>query len=123
SIHDVSPRFESDVDRLVSVLQPHVDARMALLMIPNHWGESPLIPGTPFATRLRNFAASGSEIFLHGYFHRDHANHKRVIDKVRAGWLTAGEGEFLALSRSDAAERIQRGRALLEDITGRAVAG
>jgi uncharacterized protein len=123
SIHDVSPRFESDVDRLVSALQPYVGARMALLVIPNHWGESPLIPGTPFATRLRNFAASGSEIFLHGYFHRDHANHKRIIDQVRAGWLTAGEGEFLAVSRSDATERIQRGRALLEDITGVAIAG
>jgi predicted deacetylase len=123
SIHDVSPRFESDVERLVSAMQSHVGVRLALLVVPNHWGESPIIPGTPFATRLRNLAASGSEIFLHGYFHRDHANHKRIIDRLRARWLTVDEGEFLALSRSDAAIRIERGRALLEDITGRPIAG
>jgi predicted deacetylase len=123
SIHDVSPRFESEVDSLIDALQPHIGGTLALLVVPNHWGESPIVPGTPFATRLRNLAASGSEIFLHGYFHRDHAAHERIIDKLRAGWMTAGEGEFLALSCSDAVNRIERGRALLEDVTGRSIAG
>lgn len=111
------------MDRLVDALQLHVGVCLALLVVPNHWGESSIIPGTPFATRLRRLAERGSEIFLHGYFHRDHATHRRIADKLRAGWLTAGEGEFLALSRSDAAARIVRGRALLEDITGRPIAG
>lgn len=123
SIHDVSPRFESEVERLVDTLQPHVGVRLALLVVPNHWGESPIIPGTPFATRLRDLAKKGSEIFLHGYFHRDHASHRRIADRLRASWLTADEGEFLGLSRSEAAVRIERGRALLEDITGRSIAG
>jgi predicted deacetylase len=123
SIHDVSPRFESDVDRLMDALQPHVGSTLALLVVPNHWGVSPIVPGTPFATRLRNLAASGSEIFLHGYFHRDHANYQRIADRLRAACLTAGEGEFLALSRSEAVKRIERGRALLEDVTGQPIAG
>ena len=37
--------------------------------------------------------------------------------------MTAGEGEFLGLDRSAAARRISEGRSLIEDITGRPIAG
>jgi predicted deacetylase len=37
--------------------------------------------------------------------------------------MTAREGEFLGLSKLQAAKRIAEGRSLLEDITGRPVAG
>ena len=37
--------------------------------------------------------------------------------------MTAGEGEFLELPGVDAASRIAAGRSLLEDITGRPIAG
>jgi predicted deacetylase len=123
SIHDVSPRFESDVDGLADLLRRHVGERIALLVVPNHWGEAPIVPGSPFATRLREWADARFEIFLHGWFHRDEARHTCAADRVRASFLTAGEGEFLGLSRSAATARIRRGRSLLEDITGRPIAG
>jgi predicted deacetylase len=123
SIHDVSPRFESEVDQLIGLFDPHVGMRFAMLVVPNHWGEAPIVPGSPFATRLRHWAENGVEIFLHGYFHRDNGAHRAASDRLRSRFMTANEGEFLGLSRAEAAARIADGRALLEDVIGRAVDG
>jgi predicted deacetylase len=123
SIHDVSPRFESEVDRLLALLRPHVAERLAMLVVPNHWGEAPIVPGSAFAGRLRGWADQGIEMFLHGYFHRDTAAHERSSDRLRARLLTAGEGEFLGLTRAEAVERIEDGRSLVADIIGRDVDG
>src|SRR6476620_2371897 len=114
SIHDVSPRFEGEVDRLLDTLSPHVGSKLAMLVVPNHWGSAPIVPGSPFAARLRSWAQSGIEMFLHGLVHRDDARHPRAADRLRARLMTAGEGEFLGLSRAEARARIERGRAIVE---------
>ena len=123
SIHDVSPRFEAEVDGLLDLLAPHVGDRLAMLVVPNHWGDAPIIAGSPFAGRLRRWADQGVEMFLHGFFHRDEASHKGMANQVRARFLTAGEGEFLGLSRASAIERIHAGRSLIAGIIGRDVDG
>jgi predicted deacetylase len=123
SIHDVSPRFESEVDELLDLLAPHVGERVAMLVVPNHWGEAPIVPGSPFAHRLRCWANAGVEIFLHGYFHRDGLGHQAAADRLRATFMTAGEGEFLGLSGTEAEARIIEGRMLLEDVIGRHIDG
>jgi uncharacterized protein len=123
SIHDVSPRFESEVDALADRLAPAVGGRMAMLVVPNHWHESPIVPGSPFAARLRGWADSGVEMFLHGFFHRDETPTSRTSDRLRARYMTAGEGEFLGLDRGEATRRIDDGRALLEDVIGRPIDG
>jgi predicted deacetylase len=122
SIHDVAPRFEPQVDRLMSEIEPFVGSRLAMLVVPNHWRTGQIRPGSPFASRLRGWADSGVEIFLHGYYHRDEQEH-RGLDRLRARYLTAREGEFLGLSRAQAGKRIAEGRALIEDIIGQPVAG
>jgi predicted deacetylase len=123
SIHDVSPRFESEVDRLLDALAPHVGDKLAMLVVPNHWGDSPIIPGSSFSRRLREWADSGIEMFLHGLVHRDERRHASTFDRFRARYLTAGEGEFLGLDRTEAIARINRGRAIIEHSTGRPIAG
>lgn len=123
SIHDVSPRFESEVDGLLERLSGVVGSRIAMLVVPNHWHDSPVIAGSSFAARLRRWTDDGVEIFLHGFFHRDEARHDRAMDRLRARHMTAGEGEFLGLDRTEAGRRIAEGRALIEDITGRPIAG
>jgi predicted deacetylase len=123
SVHDVSPRFEAEVDALIERLARHVGEKIALLVVPNHWSEAPIAAGSPFAARLRGWADAGFEIFLHGYFHRDQSRHGAVADQFRAKFMTAGEGEFLGLSRADASARIAEGRKLLEDIIGQPIAG
>ena len=123
SIHDVSPRFEAEIDALRDLLHPHVGERLAMLVVPNHWGDAPLVAGSSFATKLRNWADGGIEMFLHGYFHRDNTQHAGGADRLKARLMTANEGEFMALSRTEAAARIADGRKLVEDIVGTPVAG
>ena len=123
SIHDVSPRFESEVDRLLEMLDPHVGRRLAMLVVPNHWGDAPILHGSRFATRLRAWADEGIEMFLHGFFHRDDSRHAGALDRLKGRVMTAGEGEFLALTRAAASKRIGEGRALIEDVIGRPVDG
>jgi hypothetical protein len=123
SIHDVSPRFEAEVNELVEMLGRHVGNRLAMLVVPNHWGDAPIVPGSPFATRLRGWADQGVEMFLHGYYHKDDRRHEAGPDKLRARFMTAGEGEFLGLSRAEAAARINDGRSLVEDTIGRSIDG
>jgi predicted deacetylase len=122
SIHDVAPRFEPQVDRLVAKLEPFVGTRLAMLVVPNHWRTGRIRPGSPFASRLRVWSDSGVEILLHGYYHRDDQEH-RGVNRLRANFMTAREGEFLGLPKAQAAKRIADGRRLLEDIIGHPVAG
>lgn len=104
-------------------LGKHVGNRLAMLVVPNHWGDAPIVPGSGFANRLRAWAENGIEMFLHGFYHRDDARHSGTKDRLRARFMTASEGEFLGLSRSDAGARIAEGRKLLEDVTGRPIDG
>lgn len=94
-----------------------------MLVVPNHWGDAPIRPGSPFARRLRGWADAGIEMMLHGFYHRDDCRHVNRADRLRGSFMTAGEGEFLGLSRKDAAARIGEGRALLEDVIGRPIDG
>ena len=124
SIHDVGPRSEGAVDRLRDVLARHVpEDRQALLVVPDHWGEAPLTPGSAFAARLRRWAETGADIFVHGWFHKDLSRHEGLGARLKASHMTAGEGEFLGLDCATALDRMERGRALIEDITGRTVTG
>ena len=124
SIHDVGPRFESEVDRLVGQLEAHVGAgRFAMLVVPDHWGEAPLAAAPAFAARLRAWADSGVEMFLHGWSHRDDSDHEDPRAAFKARHMTAGEGEFLGLSEAEATRRLRAGRKVVEDAIGRPVAG
>ena len=123
SIHDVSPRFEGEVDRLIDLLAPHVGTRLAMLVVPNHWGDAPIVAGSPFAARLRRWAEDGVEMFLHGFTHRDDAQYSGTADRMRARFMTASEGEFLGLSRTEAEARIADGRELIEGVIGRRIDG
>lgn len=123
SIHDVGPRSEGAVDRLADLLGGILGGpRFAMLVVPDHWGEAPLARNPAFATRLRGWAEAGVEMFVHGWFHRDTAAHAGLAG-FQARHMTAGEGEFLGLSRAEAARRMADGKALIEDITGRSAAG
>ncbi len=123
SIHDVGPRFEREVDQLAQRLENRIGAgKYAMLVVPDHWGEAPLAGNRAFQARLRSYAESGVEMFVHGWFHRDYADHTGTA-YLRAKYMTASEGEFLGLSAEVAAQRMADGRALVEDAIGRPAAG
>lgn len=124
SIHDVGPRFEAEVDRLIDHVARHVDLRhLAMLVVPNHWGEHPLVAGSPFASRLRGWSDQGVNLFAHGWYHRDTTIHHGPGARFKARHMTAGEGEFLGLDQPTTIQRMTDARTLIEDITGRPIAG
>jgi predicted deacetylase len=123
SIHDVGPGFEREVDQLARLLTDTLGCcRFAMLVVPDYWGGHRIRSGTPFAGRLRAWSESGIEMFVHGWYHKDTATH-RGASGLKARYMTAGEGEFLGLSYSEAARRMEDGRALVEDIIGRRTSG
>ncbi len=120
SIHDVGPKFEAHIDKLVGALERHVGtAKFAMLVVPDHWDEAPLSAAPAFQAKLRRWADAGVEMFLHGWRHRDDAPAKGFAQKH----MTAGEGEFSALSAAEASARIAEGRKIVENAIGRPVAG
>jgi len=94
-----------------------------MLVVPDHWGEAPLAQARAFQRKLRGWADAGVEMFVHGWTHRDDSAHAGAAASFKARHMTAGEGEFLGLSRAEALRRMKDGRALIEDVTGRPVAG
>ena len=124
SIHDVSPRFSAPVETLAGILAEEVGAgRFAMLVVPDFWNEAPLLADRAFVARLRSWAALGVEMFVHGWCHRDESRHRGAIARVKARHMTAGEGEFLGLSREEAVARMRRGRDVVEQAIGGPVAG
>jgi len=123
SIHDVAPAFEGAVDQLCERLDRHLGGpRFAMLVVPEHWAGAPISRSPAFAARLRSWSDAGIEMFVHGWYHRDTADH-RGWQRFKARHFTAGEGEFLGLSEAEALRRIRDGIAVVEDATGRAAAG
>ena len=123
SIHDVGPRFEREVDQLAGLLSSILGGpKFAMLVVPDHWGTAPLAEAVGFQRRLRDWSDQGVEMFVHGWFHKDLAHHSGAA-AFKARHMTAGEGEFLGLTRAVAAQRMADGKALIEDAIGRPVAG
>jgi len=125
SIHDVSPKFEGQVDRLADLVSRGMadGPRYAMLVVPDHWGDAPIVAGSPFATRLRGWSDAGVDMFVHGWFHLDRSEHEGALAKFKAKRMTAGEGEFLGLDYRTARARMADGRKLIEDVIGRPAAG
>ncbi len=123
SIHDVSPRFAPQVAALVEHLAPHVGLRLAMLVVPDHWGAAPLAAAPGYARTLRAWADAGVEMFVHGWSHRDEAPPAAGRAGFARRHMTAGEGEFAALPFAEALARMTRARAVVEDATGRPAAG
>lgn len=124
SVHDVAPCHLDRLDRLVPIVEQAVGTgRYALLVVPD-FHRSGLIRGDKaFASKLRAWSDTGCEIFLHGFTHLDDVRHTSRRARFKAERMTAGEGEFLGLGYQDAADRLDSGRAMLEDLIGTSVAG
>jgi predicted deacetylase len=88
SIHDVTPALEDGVRRLWAMCAAR-GLSPALLVVPDWQGEWPLERHPGFVRWLREQASGGAEIVLHGERH--------------------SRGEFQALDRAAARERIDRG--------------
>lgn len=124
SIHDVTPRHSERLKRIEAFLaECGLGARYSMLVVPDFWRSAALRDYPEFCAWLRARAASGVEMLLHGFTHRDESPHPGAMARWKAANLTAGEGEFLGLDQDEARRRLVAGRQIVESIIERPVAG
>ncbi len=112
SIHDVSPAFAAEIDDALEACA-RAGATPALLVVPNFHGEWPLEEHPRFVDRLRELAARGHEILLHGFFHRASGAGRGVRSAFAQRVASAGEAEFADLPREEGERRLDEGAAAL----------
>ena len=109
SVHDVAPVTWRSCQRVLAAVREVAEIPVTLLVVPAYHGQcSALAPG--FESAMTDQLAQGHELALHGYFHRDLGVPQSAVDWLRRRIYTAGEGEFWALSRDEAAERLLLGQ-------------
>ncbi len=119
SIHDVSPAWEVEVIAAHNAISDWGISSPSLLIVPNYHGRWPLKAYPKFVNRLKSWTRAGSEVLLHGYYHLASTPvpfRNNPVAWLESRLLTAGEGEFLALSESQVKERVLRGKKELEEI-------
>jgi predicted deacetylase len=80
-----------------------------LLVVPDWHGRARIEDAAPFVAWVRDRAADGAEIFLHGERHDEAGLPRQWRDEIRAFGRTNREGEFLTLGYTPARDRIDRG--------------
>lgn len=135
TIHDVTPRFASEVDALLAFSE-RVGILPALLVVPDYHRNWPIERYPDFCARLRELQSRGHEIYLHGYTHQ--AEHEdtdaarlsgrgAISDALRTftkparalyaqRWVSAGEAEFSDISPELAARKLNLGCNQLESL-------
>jgi hypothetical protein len=112
TIHDVAPATLERCQRLIAWVEAEGRVRLTLLVVPRYHHER----STPaFERWVESRLRIGDELALHGLTHVDEAPPAASrFDRLRRCWYTAGEGEFAALDRIAATERLEAGRRWFE---------
>ena len=108
TIHDVAPATLERCQRLITCIDAAGRVPLTLLVVPRYHHER----STPrFERWVESRLRLGDELALHGFTHLDEAlPAANRFDRLRRRWYTAGEGEFAALDRVAATERLEAGR-------------
>lgn len=112
TIHDVAPATQARCEQLIALVERTGAAPITLLIVPRYHHQS----STPaFERWIDSRLERGDELALHGLTHLDPKTaSSNWLDHARRRWYTAGEGEFSALERSEAAARLDAGRRWFE---------
>lgn len=108
-LRDVSPFNWDRCERLIAAVQQVARAArtvvpLTLLVVPARGGVAPTLP---FVQWLRRLAADGHEFAIHGLTHIDEAEPPdSLVGRLKRDWWANGEGEFAAISRTEAARRL-----------------
>jgi len=114
SLHDVAPATWPACRQLLDALDTVTPVPVTLLIVPDYHHRGTLDKDVAFCRDIDKRLARGDEIALHGYYHLDEGPPARGIwQRVRRGVYTAHEGEFAALSVSEARARLERGLELM----------
>jgi uncharacterized protein len=110
ALHDIAPATWPQCARLLGMLDEIGATPVTLLVVPDFHGRGSIEHDAAFIAAIEQRIRRGDEIALHGYTHRDDAPRPRnPWQWFRRRVLTASEGEFSALGRDEAMQRIHRG--------------
>lgn len=109
AVHDVAPSSLEETRFLLAALD-RIGARPRVLkVIPQHLPEYPEL-----LQLLRDEQAKASEVVLHGFTHRTSGRLRGPWPRrLRAAMFAPRDAEFLSLSATEMAERLDEGRELL----------
>ena len=113
AVHDVTPAHAGRLDVLYRLLEEFGVRQYALLVVPDWHGAWPLDAYSEFTAELRERAAAGAEVVLHGLRHDEVGLPRSLAHRVRTFGRTDREGEFASLAPADAGARIRQGLATL----------
>jgi hypothetical protein len=106
-VHDVAPATWTRCAALLEAARALAPLPATLLVVPRWHGQ----PSTrAFESAMDTALADGHELALHGWSHLDPVPARGALQRLRRRFYTAGEGEFAALARADAARRIALGQ-------------
>ncbi len=115
SVHDVTPKFKSELDEIISGLKGIGVTKQSLLVIPNYERRHNIIDDDGFVSRLHDLKNKGDEIVQHGY---EHVSSLRQYDSLPHWFMgeifAQGCGEFQNIGYDEAKERIEEGRDILQ---------
>jgi predicted deacetylase len=123
SLHDVTPAHGDLVLRGIDHLRQLGANKLTVLVVPDFHGRAPLSRHRDFVRALLQHLQPGDEVALHGYLHRADSWPSAGLAKWKSQLLTAGEGEFAALTWHQAAERMVDGLEMVQDTLQRPVQG
>jgi predicted deacetylase len=111
SIHDVAHSTSRETRWLLHALDGFSARPRSLLVVPSE-PDSPLADDAELCGLLREEAAAGAEIVLHGYSHRrDGPFRGPWPNRLRARLFAPGQAEFLSLDHAAMQERLRQGMA------------
>ena len=102
AIHDVSPRFDREINVILKTIQPLLGKNMSAAIVPR-WHEDCLRDAE--VAWFQKHALFFNELLLHGYKHYRSSGGKLV------SWLTRRSDEFGALSSEEVCRSIQAAQA------------
>lgn len=108
TIHDVAPPLMARVRSLWDLCAVR-GVLPGLLVVPEWHGEWPIEHDADCVGWVRDRAAEGAEVFLHGERHDEAGATRGWRDSLRALGRTNREGEFLTLDHAAARAKIARG--------------
>ena len=110
ALHDVAPATWSQCEALLDLLDGLGASPLTLLVVPDWHARGRIDMDPAFVRAIERRRVRGDEIALHGYFHRDDSPPPQTPrDWLLRRVLTAGEGEFAALSVDQAEARLRHG--------------
>jgi len=124
SVHDVTPFHAERLGRIESFLASRSIARVTYLLVPDFHGRFDAASDPEFVRWCRRPRPYEVEWAQHGHLHLEEAPPAAIrvglVDRLRRRWMTAGEGEFLALRGEALRERLEVGRRICLGCLGHA---